>query len=316
MAKFILFRFALLVPIVLTSTVLIFAIVQIAPGDPARAVAGVYASQADVDRLAEELGFRDHPVKQYFRWLGNALTGDLGVSLEEASPVSPILMDRFQNTLILGAASGFLALLLGLSFGVLSALKPNSILDKIVLFVTLFGLSMPAYWLGLILIYLFVVKVHWFPAFGMYTLAGDRDIVDLLRHLALPAVAGCPIAAGIIARVTRSAMLEVLGQDFITGLRAKGLSELGVWKHVFRNALPPITTMVGLQLAYLLLGSQIFVEIIFSWPGIGMQTFTAVFNRDITMIQGIVVLTTVVFALINLLVDVLYVLINPRAKLV
>ena len=316
MAKFILFRMALLVPILLTSTVLIFAIVQIAPGDPARAVAGVYAPQAEVDRLAEELGFRDHPVKQYFRWLGNALTGDLGMSLEEASPVAPILMDRFKNTLILGAASGFLALLLGLSFGVISALKPNSILDKIVLFVTLFGLSMPAYWLGLILIYLFVVKVHWFPAFGMYTLFGDRNIVDLLKHLALPAAAGCPIAAGIIARVTRSAMLEVLGQDFITGLRAKGLSEAAVWKHVFQNALPPITTMVGLQLAYLLLGSQIFVEIIFTWPGIGMQTFSAVFNRDITMIQGIVVLTTVVFALINLLVDVLYVFLNPRAKLV
>ena len=316
MAKFILFRVVLLVPIVLAATVLIFVIVQAAPGDPARSVAGRYASQAEVDRLAEKLGFRDNLVKQYVRWLGNAVTGDLGISLEEQAPVFPILMDRFGNTLILAGASGFLAVLLGLGFGVISALKANSIFDRIILFVTLFGMSMPAYWMGLVLIYLFVVELNWFPAFGMYPPFGDRNIVELLKHMALPAVAGCPIAAGIIARVTRSAMLEVLGQDFMTGLRAKGLSEPAVWKHAFRNALPPITTMVGLQLAYLLLGSQIFIEIIFTWPGIGMQTFSAVFDRDITMIQGIVVLSTVVFVLINLFVDILYIYINPRARTV
>jgi peptide/nickel transport system permease protein len=314
MRNFILFRFALLVPVVLVATILIFAIVQAAPGDPAQAVAGRFASQAEVDILAEQLGFRDHVVKQYVRWLGNAVRGDLGISLEEKAPVFPILMDTFLNTLILGAASGFLAVVLGVSLGVISALKQNTIIDRFILFISLFGLSMPAYWLGLVFIFLFVVKVHWLPAFGMYTPIGGGDVVDLLRHLALPAAAGSTVALGIIARVSRSAMLEVLNQDFITGLRAKGLSEPAIWKHALRNALPPVTTMVGLQLAYLLLGSQIFIEIIFSWPGIGLQTFTAVFNRDITMIQGIVVLSTVVFVLINLFVDILYLFLNPRVR--
>ena len=304
----------MLVPTVLVATMLIFAIVQVAPGDPAQAVAGRYASQEEVDRLAQQLGFRDHPVKQYFRWLGNAVSGDLGISLEEKSAVFPILIETFKNTLILGLASGILAVIIGLSFGVISALKPNTIVDRFILFVSLFGLSMPAYWLGLVMIFVFVVKVHWFPAHGMYAPVGGGDMVDLLKHIALPAVAGCTIAAGIIARVTRSAMLEVLGLEFITGLRAKGLSEPAVWRHAFRNALPPVTTMIGLQLAYLLLGSQIFVEIIFTWPGIGLQTFTAVFNRDITMIQAIVVLTTIVFVLMNLLVDVIYLFLNPRVR--
>ena len=239
MRNFILFRVALLVPVVLVATMVIFAIVQLAPGDPAQAVAGRFASKAEVDKLAEELGFTDHIVKQYVRWLGNAVTGDLGISLEEKSPVFPILMDTFMNTLILGAASGFLAVLFGIIFGVISALKQNSIFDRLILFVSLFGLSMPAYWLGLVLIFLLVVKVQWFPSFGMYSPVGGGGVVDLLRHLALPAVAGSTVAMGIIARVTRSAMLEVLNQDFITGLRAKGLSEPAIWKHAFRNALPP-----------------------------------------------------------------------------
>jgi peptide/nickel transport system permease protein len=314
MRNFILFRIALLVPIVLGATIVVFAIVQVAPGDPAQAVAGRYASQAEVDKLAEELGFRDNIVIQYGRWIGNAVKGDLGMSLEEKSPVFPILIERFGNTLILAAASGFLAVVVGVSIGVIAALKQNTIFDRLILFVSLFGLSMPAYWLGLVLIYLLVVKVHWFPSYGMYMSVGGGGVVDLLKHLALPAFAGSAVAAGIIARTARSAMLEVLRLDFMTGLRAKGLSEPAVWRHAFRNALPPITTMVGLQLAYLMLGTEIFVEIIFSWPGIGLQTFTAVFNRDVTMIQGIIVATSVIFVLMNLGVDILVLLLNPRAR--
>lgn len=197
---------------------------------------------------------------------------------------------------------------------VVAALNQNSIIDRGILLISMFGLSMPAYWLGLVLIFLLVVKVHWFPSTGIYSIVGGGGVIDLMKHLALPAVAGSAVAAGIITRTARSAMLEVLRQDFMTGLRAKGLSERAVWRLAFRNALPPIATMVGLQLAYLLLGSEIFVEIIFTWPGIGLQTFTAVFNRDIPMIQVIVVLTTCVFVLMNLLVDVLYLFLNPRVR--
>ena len=314
MTNFILFRLVLIVPIVLGATIVVFAIVQFAPGDPAQAVAGRYASQEEVDKLARELGFRDPIVQQYIRWLGNAVTGDLGISLEEKSAVFPILIERFGNTLILAAASGFIAVVLGVGLGVIAALRQNSILDRVILFVSLFGLSMPAYWLGLVLIYLLVVKVQWFPSFGMYTTVGGGGVLDLLKHLALPAIAGSAVALGIMARTSRSAMLEVLRLDFMTGLRAKGLSEPAVWRHAFRNALPPITTMVGLQLAYLMLGTEIFVEIIFSWPGIGLQTFTAVFNRDVTMIQGIVVATTIIFVLMNLMVDIMVLILNPRAR--
>jgi peptide/nickel transport system permease protein len=314
MLNFILFRLVLVVPIVLGATIVVFAIVQFAPGDPAQAVAGRYASQTEVDKLALEMGFRDPVPQQYIRWLGKAVSGDLGMSLEEKSPVFPILIERFANTLILAAASGFIAVVLGVSLGIIAALRQNSILDRVILFVSLFGLSMPAYWLGLVLIYLLVVQVQWFPSFGMYSTVGGGSVLDLLKHLALPAIAGSAVALGIIARTSRSAMLEVLRLDFMTGLRAKGLSEPAVWKHAFRNALPPITTMVGLQLAYLMLGTEIFVEIIFSWPGIGLQTFTAVFNRDVTMIQGIVVATTVIFVLMNLFVDILVLILNPRAR--
>ena len=315
MTKFILFRVSLVVPIVLAATMLVFAIVQFAPGDPAQAVAGRYASKAQVDKLAIELGFRDHIVRQYGRWIWNAVRGDLGISLEEKSAVFPILIERFGNTIILAAAAGFLAITIGVSLGIVAALKQDSIFDKIILFFSLFGLSMPAYWLGLVLIFIFVVKVQWFPSFGMYSAFGGGGVVDLLKHLALPAIAGAAVALGIIARTARSAMLEVLRLDFMTGLRAKGLSEPAVWRHAFRNALPPIMTMVGLQFAYLMLGTDIFVEIIFSWPGIGLQTFTAVFNRDVTMLQGIVVATTIIFVLMNLAVDVMVLLLNPRARL-
>jgi peptide/nickel transport system permease protein len=314
MSKFLLYRISMLVPIVLAATIVVFAIVQAAPGDPARAAAGKHASKDVVEKLAQEMGLRDHPVRQYFRWLGNALSGDLGISIEEKGPVGPILIEKFENTVILAAASGFLAVTVGLALGVVAALRQNSILDRFILFVSLFGLSMPAYWLGLVLIFLLVVKVQWFPSTGMYSIIGGGDVLDLLKHLALPAIAGSAVAAGIIARTTRTAMLEVMRLDFMTGLRAKGLSEFAVWRHAFRNALPPITTMVGLQLAYLLLGTEIFVEIIFTWPGIGLQTFTAVFNRDIPMIQAIVVLTTVVFVSMNLIVDVLYLMLNPRVR--
>jgi peptide/nickel transport system permease protein len=315
MTNFILFRLFLVIPVVLGATMLVFAIVQFAPGDPAQAVAGRFASKAEVDKLAIEMGFRDNIVRQYVRWVGKAVRGDLGISLEEKTEVFPILIERFGNTLILAAASGFLAVVFGVSLGIIAALKQNSIVDKAILFFSLFGLSMPAYWLGLVFIFLFVVKVQWFPAFGMYSPFGGGGVVDLLKHLALPAVAGSAVALGIIARTSRSAMLEVLRLDFMTGLRAKGLSEPAVWRHAFRNALPPITTMVGLQLAYLMLGTEIFVEIIFSWPGIGLQTFTAVFNRDVTMLQGIIVATTVIFVLMNLAVDVLVLILNPRARL-
>ena len=314
MSKFLLYRLAMLIPIVLAATIVVFAIVQAAPGDPAQAAAGKHASKDVVEKLAQEMGLRDHPVRQYFRWLGNALQGDLGISIEEKGPVFPILIEKFQNTLILAAAAGFLAVTVGLTLGVVAALKQDSLLDRGILLISMFGLSMPAYWLGLVLIFLLVVKVHWFPSTGMYSIIGGGGVIDLMKHLALPAIAGSTVAAGIIARTSRTAMLEVLRQDFMTGLRAKGLSEFAVWRHAFRNALPPITTMVGLQLAYLLLGTEIFVEIIFTWPGIGLQTFTAVFNRDIPMIQAIVVLTTVVFVLMNLTVDILYLFLNPRVR--
>ena len=316
MLRYVAHRLLFLAPVLIGATIVVFVLVRLAPGDPTQTLLGPNATEEAREALRLKLGLLDPLYAQYWNWLRLALQGDLGISIEMQSPVLHVAIERFKNTLILGGASGLLGLVLGIAVGVVSAVRQNGWFDRSVLFVSIFGISLPSYWLSVVLIYLFAVKLGWFPTGQMYSVRGDQDLLDLLWHLVLPMLAGFVVPAALIARFARTAMLEVLGRDFLTGLRAKGMPEWRVlYHHAFRNALPPIVSMSGLQIGYQLLGQMLFIEIVFGWPGIGFQIYNAVGARDYPMIAGIVLLATVVFVLINLLVDICSAMLDPRAGL-
>jgi peptide/nickel transport system permease protein len=315
MAAFLIRRIFFLVPVLLGGSAVVFILIQIAPGDPIDVLMGFYASPEARDALREAYGLNDPAYVQYFRWLGHIMQGDWGVSIQQHLPVLPLVLEKFWITLLLTAVAGLFSIVVGVSAGVISAVKQNSITDRAILIVSVFALSMPAYWLGLVFIFLFSVKLGWLPTGGMHSFVGGKTTLDLIQHMVMPGiVAGLPPAA-IIARVTRMAMLEVMRLDYITALRAKGLSERAViLRHALRNALPITVNMTGLQIGYLILGSALFVEIIFSWPGLGYEIYKSVIGRDMPMMLGLVLFSTIVFVLLNLVVDVSYRVINPRVR--
>jgi peptide/nickel transport system permease protein len=215
---------------------------------------------------------------------------------------------------VLGVTAGVVAVVGGVALGMLSAVRQGTVTDRATTVVSLFLMSMPAYWLSIVLIYVFAVQLRWFPTGQMHSVTGGPTLSDLVWHLVLPATAAAVAPLTIIARVTRSALLEVASADFLLALRARGVPERRVLRHTVKNALPSIVTMCGLQFGYLLLGSALFVEIVFNWPGIGLQTYNAVASRDFPMIAGIVVVSSVVFTLINLAVDLLTAALDPRVR--
>jgi peptide/nickel transport system permease protein len=252
---------------------------------------------------------------QYFRWLWLVLQGDWGTSIQQHVPVLPLVLEKFWITLLLTGAAGLFAAFAGVGTGILSAVKQNSWIDRGILVVSVFALSMAPYWLGLIAIFLFSVQLHWLPTGGLHAFAGEKTTLDLIKHMIMPAVVAGLTPAAIIARVTRSAMLEVMRLDFMTSLRAKGLSEgTIILRHALRNAMPTIVSMTGLQIGYLILGAALFVEIIFSWPGLGLEIYKSVVGRDMPMMLGLVLFSTFVFVVLNLIVDIIYRIIDPRVR--
>ena len=315
MAKFMIFRIAFLVPVLFGASVIVFLLIQLTPGDPVTTWMGPYSTEEGRDKMRVALGLDRHIVVQYYKWISNTLQGDFGTSFSTKHEVRDVVWAAFKNTLILTAAAGGVAMIFGIWLGIISALKRGRIADKLILGFATLGLSVPPYWLSLMVIFYVSLKLDWFPTGGMYPPSGEGGIPELLRHLILPALVASVVPMGIIARVTRTAMLETLGQDYLTGLRAKGLKERTViYKHALRNAMPTITTMIGLQLAYLMLGTAAFVEIIFRWPGLGLETFNAVLAVDIPLLMGIVIVSTLVFSVFNLLVDIIYTATNPRIR--
>ncbi len=308
-------RLLFLAPVLFGATVIVFVLIRLAPGDATQTLLGPNASEAAREALRTQLGLNDPLYVQYSKWLWLALHGDLGDSIEMHTPVTGLVLARFGNTLILGLTSGAVGLLLGVAAGVLSAIRKDGLFDRAVLYLSMLGVSLPSYWLSVVLIYLFAVKFDWFPTGQMYNVLGDHNIGDLLYHLVLPATAALVVPAALIARFTRTLVLEYINQDFVTGLRAKGLPEWRVLRHVLRNATPPIIGMAGIQVAYQILGQMLFIEIVFSWPGIGFQIFSAVASRDFPVIAGIVLLASLVFILANLLIEVVTVLLTPRLRL-
>ncbi|WP_349368031.1 ABC transporter permease [Salinarimonas sp.] len=307
-------RLAALVPILFGLTLIVFFIMALIPGDPALAILGAYATPENVARLNAQLGL-DQPLPvQYLTWLGNLLQGDLGRSYSLNRPVLDEVLERFSATLILAGAALVLCTIFGLLAGIVSAVRQYGLADKAVTLLVLVGISMPSFWLGLLLILAFAVELRWLPASGMYAIYGGGDLPDLLRHLVLPAMTLAAVATGVVARLTRSAMLEVLRQDYIRTARAKGLPERRViYRHAFKAALVSIIPVIGIQAGFVL-GGAVYIETVFQWPGIGRMLVQAISTRDILLVQGGVLVVAASYVLINLLVDVLQSLVDPRVK--
>jgi peptide/nickel transport system permease protein len=310
MRGYIIKRLLMVIPILWGVSVVTFAMMRVLPGDAA--VALVADSPADLERLRASLGLDKPLYVQYSIWVWHIVQGDLGTSIQLRRPVVAVLLPQFVNTLILTAGSMSLAILVGWSVGILSARRQYSLADRLTMLVTLFGISMPAFWLGLVLIWVFSYYLQLLPGAGMYAIRGDKTVGELLFHLILPALTTAAVPAAIMARMTRSSMLEVIRQDYIRTIRAKGVPErVVILKHALKNALPPILNITGLQLGFLL-GGAIFTEVIFSWPGIGLQLYSSISGRDYPMVQGFVLLTSLCFVLVNLVIDILTSYVDPR----
>jgi peptide/nickel transport system permease protein len=312
--RYVVRRLALLVPVLLGVSVIIFMVLHLSPGDPAEIMLGSQATQADLDRLRAELGLTEPLYVQYVHWLGLVARGDLGRSIWMKRPVLGEVLGRFKATLILTGAALVLSTAVGLALGIASAVRPNSPLDRLSAVASLFGASMPVFWLGIVLMVIFALWLGWLPASGMFAPYGGGGLRDLLVHLALPAVTLAAASVTIIARLTRSTMLETLGQDYIRTARAKGVVERAVvLRHGLKNALIPIVTVVGVQAGYLL-GGAVLTETVFAWPGVGTLMVQGILARDFPLVQGCVLVVALSFVLINLIVDLLYAWLDPRIR--
>ena len=314
MHLYVLKRILAVVPVLLGLTVIVFLIMTLIPGDPATAILGSFATPENVARLNRDLGLDQPPVRRYLIWLGNLLQGDLGRSYSLNRPVLDEVRERFSATLVLAGAAFVLCTLWGLLIGIWTAARQYGWTDRILTFVVLIGISVPSFWLGLLLILLFAVDLRWLPASGMYAIYGGGDLPDLLRHLILPAFTLSVVATGVIARLTRSAMLEVLRQDFIRTARAKGVSETRVlYVHAFKAALVSVVPVLGVQAGFVL-GGAVYIETVFQWPGVGRMLVQAISTRDVLLVQGGVVLVAAAYVLFNLLVDLAQSWLDPRIE--
>jgi len=302
------------IPVVLGITVIVFFIISLIPGDPATAILGSYATPENVKILNEQLGLDKGLVQRYFIWLGNLIQGDLGRSFALNRPVLDEIIERFNATLILSGTAFIICSFVGVLIGTISAFKQYTITDKIITFAVLTGISIPSFFLGMMMILLFAVNLQWLPVSGMYAIYGGGDFIDLIQHLIMPAIALALVATGVVARITRNSVLEILRQDYIRTARAKGVKERNVLiKHVLRIAIVTILPILGLQAGFVLSGS-VFIEIVFQWPGVGRMLVDAILKRDILLVQGGVMFVAVCYVLFNIAVDLLQRFLDPRIK--
>lgn len=304
MLVYILRRICLLVPVLFGVTLVSFSLLHLVPGDPAQILGGQEATQEDIDRIRREYGL-DQPLPvQYLRFVGNALRGDLGISIQSRHPVNQLLFQRLGFTLQLSLASILVAAALGLVAGIIAATRQYSVFDTASMLAALFGISMPIFWLGLLLILVFAARLHWLPSGGTGT----------LWHLILPAIALGSASAAVIARMTRASMLEVNRQDYIRTARATGYREsVVVFRHALKNAMIPVLTVFGLEFGQML-GGAVLTETVFSLPGIGRLLVEGIFARDYPVVQGAMMAVATTFVLVNLLTDIAYAFFDPRIR--
>ncbi|MEP2681754.1 MAG: ABC transporter permease [Sulfitobacter sp.] len=295
----------------LAVSVVVFAVMNVLPGDPALTILGMDASEDALAALREQLGLNAPLVTRYVSWVWNALQGDFGISHSFRVPVSELISERLPMTISLAVAGMLVTLVLALSLGITAAAQHGRAGDWGVMFLSQLGIAVPAFWLSILLVMLFAVKLRWLPPGGF---AGWDDPVAALRSLILPTVALALVQSAVLARVTRSSALEVMRQDFVRTARASGMSHRRIlWRHVLPNALVPIVTIVGMQFAALVTGT-IVIENVFYLPGLGRLIFQSIANRDLPTVQALVMLFAAIVVTANFVVDLLYVVIDPRLK--
>lgn len=326
MQTYVIRRLLAMIPVLLGVSVLVFSLIHLTPGDPAALMLGLEnATDEELAEARRQLGL-DRPLwEQYAAFLGSALHGDLGTSIQQRRPVAELIGLRFPATLELAVTSMLFALALAVPVGVLSAVRQYSLADNVSMLGALIGISMPSFWLGLVLMLLLSLQLGWLPASGrgdsllaaLWTALSQLNVEPLgsaVSRLILPTVTLGTHAAALLTRLTRSSMLEVIRQDYVRTARAKGLAERTViYRHALRNALIPVVTITGLQFGGLL-GGAVITETVFAWPGVGRMAVQAIYQRDFPVVQGIVLMLSAVFVLINLLVDLTYALIDPRVR--
>jgi len=323
------------IPIMFGVAIVVFFFIRLTPGDPVDIMMGQGGaiSTGEIEQLRDEFHLNEPLPVQLWYFLREAVQGDLGYSYVLKRPVTELIAERLPATIELAVGALLFSLIFALPIGVISAVKQNSLLDRLSMSTAFLGISMPGFWLGIILILIFAVRLHWLPVQGRVGLDANLEqrtgffvldslltgnttaLVSSLKHLVLPSITlGAPVAA-VIARVLRSSMLETLRSDYVTLARSKGAAEwLVILKHALRNAMIPTVTVVGLQIG-ILLGGNMVIETVFSWPGLGRMVVKAIFDRDFPLIQGAVMIYAFTFVMANLLVDILYTYLNPRIKL-
>ncbi|MDT7919784.1 MAG: ABC transporter permease [Meiothermus sp.] len=321
-----------IIPVLFGISLLVFLFLHLIPGNPAVVMLGERASPERIAELSNKLGLERPLPEQYLLFVRNLLSGDLGSSIFNQLTIKEQLARRWPATFELAIAATLFAVVIGIPFGILAAVRKNSIADNLATSFSLLGVSLPVFWLGLLLVYLFAVNLQWLPAGGRLSTDVDalfkpitgfyvfdalfqpQSFWDVARHLILPAITLGTIPLAILTRITRGAMLEVLSQDYVRTARAKGLSErVVIWRHAFKNALLPVVTIIGLQFGTLL-GGAILTETIFSWPGIGSWIYEGILNRDYPVVQGGVIFVALIFVVVNLVVDLSYALLDPRIQ--
>ena len=310
MLKYILKRLLMMIPVTLGVVFIVFFIMALTPGDPAAVILGDQASAEALEQLREELGLNDPLLVRFGHYVWDMLHGDLGVSYKNSIPVWGQVIDKFPNTLVLAIAGILVAIIIGIPTGIISAKKQYSALDNTTMVASLVGVAMPNFWFGVLLVMLFSVKLGWLPSQGMVT----SSLSGFLACIIMPALTLGTGCAAMIVRMTRSSMLEVIRQDYIATARAKGLAEKIITKkHMLKNAMIPIVTATGLQFGTLL-GGAMLTETVFSWPGLGRLMVDSIKGRDIPMVLGCVIFLALMFAVVNLLVDIIYAFVDPRIK--
>ena len=308
-------RLVLALPIMFGVALVCFALVHLAPGDPLVSVLPPDASQSLRDQMMALYGFDRPYAEQFLRWCARALQGDLGSSIRTGRPVVAEVGKAVGNTLMLAAVATFIGFVLGTFFGFVAGYFRDTWIDKTASLIAVVGVSVPHYWLGMVLVIIFAATLGWLPPTGAGPGGSDRWVWDWVhvQHLVLPAITMSVIPMGIIARTVRALVAEILGQEFIVGLRAKGLGELGVFRHVVKNAAPTALAVMGIQLGYLL-GGSILIETVFSWPGSGLLLNDAIFQRDLPLLQGTILVLAMFFVVLNLTVDVMQTTLDPRIQ--
>lgn len=325
-------RILMLIPVLIGMSILVFSIIHLIPGDPAKAILGEKASPETLENMREELGLNDPLHIQYKNYMVGLMHGDLGTSIKTKVPISQEIKPYLAATIELTVFAMLFAIIVGVNAGILAAWKQNSWFDYMAMLIALIGVSMPVFWLGLMEQWIFAQELHWLPSIGRSDIVnsiepitnfliidtiivGDWEgLKDVLRHLLLPGIALGTIPMAIIARMTRSSMLEVMNSDYVRTARAKGVRQFFViYKHALKNALIPVLTVVGLQTGFLL-GGAVLTETIFAWPGVGKYLYDAIALRDYPVIQSGVLIIATMFVFVNLIVDILYSFIDPRIR--